>query len=96
MTLVAGERPRTTVSPLLGLTLRTFDRVGARVVGVADGSVGARAGVREGDVITAIGEHHAPTAAQISRAFAAAPANQSILVAISRGPSRHVLALQKE
>jgi hypothetical protein len=79
----------------LGLTMRTVRPIGAEVVQVADGSAAARAGIREGDVITAIGDIKAPTAQQVGRAFDAAPSDRAVLVAISRGTLHRVLALEK-
>jgi S1-C subfamily serine protease len=80
----------------LGLTMRTVRRVGADVSEVSPGSAAARAGIREGDVITAVGNIRAPTAQQVETAFAAAPANRPLLVAIARGNRHHVVALEKK
>ena len=81
--------------PLLGLTMRNLPRVGVEVLGVAPASVAALAGVEPGDVITIIGEDQAPTPADVTRVFASAPDDQSVLVAVTRGPSHHVLLLKK-
>jgi hypothetical protein len=80
----------------LGLTMRTVRRVGAEVVEVSPASAAARLGIREADVITAIGNIRAPTAQQVEAAFAAAPVNRPLLVAIARGNRHHVVALEKK
>jgi S1-C subfamily serine protease len=83
-------------SPALGLTMRTIRRTGVEVVQVAEGSAAARAGIREGDVITAIDLIRAPTAQQVAQAFETGTADRSILVAINRGSAHRVLALEKK
>jgi hypothetical protein len=93
--LVAEARPEPSGPLPLGLTLRTIGRVGAAVIQVAHGSAAAGAGLREGDVITAIGDIQTPTARQVTRSFAAARTDRPVLVAITRGDERHVLALDK-
>jgi hypothetical protein len=80
---------------LLGLTMRTLPRVGVHVLGVAPASVAALAGIEPGDVITMIGDHQAPTAADVRRVFGSASDDPSVLVALTRGPSHHVLVLKK-
>jgi S1-C subfamily serine protease len=80
----------------LGLTMRTVRRMGAEVVEVSPASAAARLGIREADVITAIGNIRAPTAQQVEAAFAAAPVNRPLLVAIARGNRHHVVALEKK
>jgi hypothetical protein len=77
----------------LGLTLRTRRDVGAEVIDVAPQTAASRAGIAPGDVITAIGPQKAPTASQISRAYGAIAPATSVLVAITRGTSHHVVAL---
>jgi hypothetical protein len=62
----------------------------------APASAAARLGIREGDVITAIGNIRAPTAQQVEAAFAAAPVNRPLLVAIARGNRHRVVALEKK
>jgi hypothetical protein len=80
--------------PPHGLTLRTVASVGAEVVRVDPDSAAARAGLRAGDRITYFAGIRAPAAAEIVRAFDAAPADRPILVAISRAGRHHVLAMK--
>ena len=84
VSVTAGAPPAT--DPMtLGLTLRTVRPIGAEVVRVADGSAAARAGIREGDLITAIDDVKAPSAQQVGLTFDAAPKGRAVLVAITRG-----------
>lgn len=94
--LTAVPQPAPAGPVTLGLTMRTLTRIGAEVVRIADGSAGARAGIREGDVITAIGEIRTPTASQVARAYDTAPDDRPVLVAITRGDAHRVLALEKK
>jgi serine protease DegQ len=95
VSLTAAARPALTDPSALGLTLRTVGRLGAEVVTVESGSSADRAGIREGDLITAVGEIRAPTAQQITRAFAAAPGDRPLLVAITHGEVHRVVAIEK-
>jgi hypothetical protein len=95
VSLTATTRPPAKESSTLGLTLRTVRRIGVDVVRVAAESSAARAGIREGDLITAIGDIRAPTAGQVTTAFDAAPADRALLVAITRGSAHRILALEK-
>jgi membrane-associated protease RseP (regulator of RpoE activity) len=81
--------------PPLGLSLRTVARVGVEVLSVAPGSAAAAAGIRPGDVITVFGDRQAPTPSEVRGRFAAAPADRPVLVAITRGPTHHVLTIVK-
>jgi hypothetical protein len=82
------------VSSRLGLTMRHRPRTGAEVVRIDEGSVGMRAGLRVGDVVTSVGgSAAAPTPAQVSGAFASS--ERGVLVAVRRGAEHHVLALVK-
>lgn len=94
--LTVAAPPSSTSPSTLGLALRTLDGVGAGVVQVADGSAGARAGIRADDVIVAIGEIQAPTARQVAQAFAGTPDDRPLLVAVTRGNAHHVLVLDKK
>lgn len=96
VTVTAAERVPSANAAILGLTMRTIRRVGAEVVDIDEGSSAARAGIEVGDVITAIGDVQAPTAQQVTRTFEAAPVEQAILVAITRGARHRVLALEKK
>jgi PDZ domain len=79
----------------LGLTMRAVRRVGVEVLRVQPESAAARAGIEAGDILTVVGELDAPTPSQVSQAFAAAPAGQSVLLAMTRGDAHHVLTLEK-
>ncbi len=85
---VVGDR-----SP--GLVLRTLPRVGAAVARVEPGSPAARAGLEVGDVLTLVGDVQAPSAAQITRALAAAPRGRPIVIGFTRAGSHRVLALER-
>jgi S1-C subfamily serine protease len=65
------------------------------VLQVSYGSAAARAGIRTGDMITAIGDVQAPTAQQVERAFDASAAGGRLLVAIARGNRHHIIALER-
>jgi hypothetical protein len=79
----------------LGLRLRAIPKVGVEVLAVEPRSRAARAGIREGDVITVVAGRPAPTPAQITRTFASPPAGESILVALTRGTEHHVVVIEK-
>ena len=79
----------------LGLRLRAIPKVGTEVLSVAPRSRAARAGMREGDVVTVIAGRPMPTPAQVMRTFASLPAGESILVALTRGTEHHVVAIEK-
>jgi hypothetical protein len=93
--LIADAVPAPADTPSLGLTLRTIRQVGVEVVRVEPGSAAFRAGLEAGDVITRFGEVDAPSAAQVSRAFAATPDDRPVLAGITRGDVRLVVALEK-
>jgi hypothetical protein len=82
--------------PPLGLTMRTLERVGVEVLAVAHGSAAERAGIQPDDVITLVGDRHAPTPAQLRRLFAMATATEArpLLLALTRGDTHRVLALE--
>lgn len=79
----------------LGLTLQRRSESGADVVRVEPGSAAYRAGLEPGDLITLVGDVAAPTPAQVSRAFAAAPEGQLVLVGVTRGTAHHVMVLER-
>lgn len=102
----AGSEPRTVTitaaAPALpagpaplGVTLRLRRGVGAEVVRVDAEGAAAHAGLLAGDVITAINEQLAPTPAQVTRTFAAADEDRPVAVAVRRGSTHVVLALEK-
>lgn len=78
----------------LGLKMRTVRASGVEVLQVTYGSAAARAGIRTGDMITAVGDVQAPTVQQVERAFDAATGGH-LLVAIARGNRHQVIALKK-
>jgi S1-C subfamily serine protease len=79
----------------LGLRLRTIPKVGVQVLSVQPLSSGARAAIREGDVITVVDGRRSPTSTQITRAFASLPSGGSLLVAVMRGNEHRVSAIEK-
>ena len=99
----AGEKRSVSVTPEpsapaargLGLTLRTIERTGAEVVAVEAASAGAAAGVLPGDLIVAIGRIQAPSALQVTQAFAAADTVRPLILGVTRGDDHHVFALVK-
>ena len=72
-----------------------FGRVGVEVVRVEPGSAAFRAGLEAGDVITRFGEVEAPSAAQVSGVFAAAPDDRPVLAGVTRGDAHLVVALER-
>ncbi len=95
VTLTARPVSTPTEPRPLGLTMRTIQRVGVEVLGVAPASAAALARIEPGDVITVIGDRQAPTPEEVRRAFAATSDDRSVLVAVTRGASHHVLVLKK-
>jgi hypothetical protein len=79
----------------LGLRLRSMPRVGVEVLSVQPRSRGARAGIQQGDLITVAGGQPVPSPAQLTRAFTSLPAGGSLLVALTRGSERRVVAIAK-
>ena len=79
----------------LGLTLRSVSGDGAVIVRVEPDSAAARAGLRADDLLTAVGDMAAPTAAQAARAFGAAAPGRPILVAVARDGRHFVVAMER-
>ena len=79
----------------LGLTLRTVARTGAEVVKVERSSAAARAGIRPGDLIVAVGAIRAPGPAQVVQAYTTAVPESPLLLGLARGNSHLVVALVK-
>jgi S1-C subfamily serine protease len=79
----------------LGLSMRPVARVGIEIVYVERGSAAEAAGIRAGDLVTAIGAIDAPTAAQVRSAFASAQPGEILIVAITRGTTHRVMGLQR-
>jgi S1-C subfamily serine protease len=69
--------------------------VGVEVLSVQPQSRGARAGIQQGDLITVAGGQPGPSPAQLTRAFTSLPAGGSLLVALTRGTERRVVAIAK-
>lgn len=80
---------------VLGADLRSRAGVGVEVLRVEPGGAAAQAGLREGDVITAAGTRHAPTAVQVRRAYAEGASGRPVALAVTRGTAHLVLALEK-
>jgi serine protease Do len=93
--LTAVAAARAPVGRPLGLTLRSIPGVGAQVVGVAAGSEAERSGLRVGDIITAAGDIRMPTPAQLLRLLDSPPGDRPIPLAVTRGETHQLLALEK-
>jgi S1-C subfamily serine protease len=79
----------------LGLQLRTLPGTGARVESVAPRSAAASAGLRDGDVITAVAAVDAPSGAAVVRAYRQAPAGARLLVRVTRDGAHRLIVLTK-
>lgn len=79
----------------LGLRLRAIPGVGAEVLSVQPRSRAARAGIQQGDRITAAAGQPSPTPAVLTRLFVSLPEGGSLLVAITRGSEHRVAAIEK-
>ena len=94
--LTAARPPAPPAQLPLGLSLRTIGRVGAEVLRVDPESAAARATLRTGDIITLAGDIQAPTAAQLTRLFGAAPDTTPVILVVQRGENHHIVALGKQ
>jgi hypothetical protein len=94
--LTAGRPPPPPAQLPLGLSLRSIPRVGAEVLRVDPESAAARATLRAGDIVTVAGDVEAPTAAQLTRLFAAAPDATPVILVVQRGETHQVVALGKK
>ncbi len=92
---ITASGPAASTPRALGLGLRAIRGVGSEVIRVASGSAAARAGLRQGDVITLAGAVSAPSPQQVARAFAAAPPDRPLLAAVTRGDSHFVVGIEK-
>lgn len=79
----------------LGLRLRAIPGVGVEVLSVQPRSRAARAGLQQGDRITAVAGQPSPTPALFTRLFDSLPTGGSLLVAITRGSEHRVAAIEK-
>ena len=96
ITAVAPAPPaETDDEPVLGLRLRTIPKVGVEVLSVQPRSRGARAGMQPGDLITVAGGQPSPSSAQFTRLFGSLPEGASVVVALTRGNERRVIAIEK-
>jgi S1-C subfamily serine protease len=79
----------------LGLTLTARAGTGSVVTRVTTPSAAAQAGITAGDLITRIADVTAPSPAVVRRVFTTAAPGRPVLVAVTRGTTHHVLALEK-
>jgi hypothetical protein len=79
----------------LGLELRPIGTMGAEVTRVRPASMGAHAGVLDGDVITQAGPFAAPTPQQVVRAYQDVPPGGALLLGVYRLGDPLVLAVEK-
>jgi S1-C subfamily serine protease len=93
--LVAAAETLAPASRVLGLTLRARAGSGSEVVRVDQASAADRAGVAPGDLITLAGGVHAPSPAQVARAFASAPDGHPVMIAITRGDAHFLTTLER-
>jgi hypothetical protein len=82
-------------APGLGLELLARSGGGIEVLSVAPGSAADRAGVLAGDVITRIGDLPRPSPADARRLYTQLASDAWLLVGITRGDRRMVVALSK-
>ena len=94
MIAVPAAKRRLGETGTLGLIMRQV-REGTEVLRVAEGSAGARAGLRSRDVITRINEEPEPSPSQIARAFAQLRPERPLLAAVTRGDSHYILAIER-
>lgn len=95
VTIVAGTPARREGPAGIGATFRLRRGEGSEVVRVDAGGAAEHAGLRAGDVVVAIDGTVGPTPVQVTRAFADAPDDRAVAVAIARGSAHLVLALEK-
>ena len=89
--LIAGEQP---VHPTIGVTARTSTNgalAGAEVATVVDGGAAADAGIREGDVIVAVGDRSVASADELTVAVWSAGPGEPVPVTIVRNGQRMTL-----
>jgi hypothetical protein len=80
---------------VLGLTMRAAPRIGVEIVRVERGSAADVAGIVAGDLITAVGDTSTPTPAQVRNAFASMHGGELVILAVRRGATHRVVALQR-
>lgn len=89
----AAEEPAD--HPTLGLRLRSIPKVGVEVLSVQPRSRGARAGIRQGDLITVAAGQPSPSPAHLAQTFTSLPQGGALLVALTRGRDHRVIAIEK-
>ena len=65
------------------------------MVRLEQGSAAHRAGLALGDVITLVADVSAPTPAQVMRSYSSMAQGQRIMVAVTRGETHFVTALDR-
>ena len=78
-----------------GLILQHRPGSGTEVLGTEPGSPAARAGLRAGDLVTAVGERATPEPTDLLKAYAAARSGDLLLLTVRRGRQHQVVALEK-
>lgn len=98
---VREQVPLTFVTPSegtearLGLAMRGVPSVGTEVLRVDRGSAAAAAGLEVGDLITTIDAATEPSPAQVRSAYASMERGELMIVAIRRGGTHRVVAVQR-
>lgn len=95
LTLTAAAPERQVRPAPLGAVLRSRARIGVEILRVEPGGAADHAGLKAGDLITAVGPTSAPTPAQLTRAYADAGEDRPLAVAVTRGATHLVLAVEK-
>jgi PDZ domain-containing protein len=94
---LTAARPQAPADDLpLGLTMRAINLVGVEILRVDRDSSAARAGLQTGDRVRVLGDVEAPTPAQVTRMFGAAPPDRPLIAAVERGDAHHVVVLEKK
>ena len=86
----------TTLTPELSKELRVGDLKGVVIVSVDPGSVSGQAGLREGDVVTKVGNTKVETLEAFQKALEEAKLEDGILLQVRRGGSTRLVLLQNE
>ncbi|MBA2354582.1 MAG: PDZ domain-containing protein, partial [Acidobacteria bacterium] len=89
------SRPSAAGDASLGLIMRAAVGTGTEVTRVLDGSAAAQAGLRSGDEIVRIGKTAAPTAADVSAAFAQTRPGAVLFLSVRRDRQPLLVALRR-